>query len=85
MWKSAQTRTRPPSDARDRVERAQTATHPELKHNLKFGTAKNRVDRKIIINPLVAFQRRDDRRRVRQARRLEHDGGELLPLFYQTS
>ena len=63
----------------------QTATHPELKQNLNFGTAKNRINGKIIVDPLVAFQRRDDGRRVRQTRRLEHDGVELLPLFDESA
>jgi len=63
----------------------QTATHPELKHNLKFGTANNSINGKVVVDPLVAFQRRDDGCGVGQTRRLEHDGVELLPLLDESA
>jgi len=51
-------------------------------HVLRRRQAHNRVDGKIIINPLVRFQRGYYRCGVRETRRLEHDGVELLSFLY---
>ena len=62
--------------------------------DVRFAVAKKIVERAadhgihysdVVVDPLVAFQGGDDRRGVREARRLEHDGVELRALLDQTA
>mmetsp|Transcript_7837 Transcript_7837/g.24012 ORF Transcript_7837/g.24012 Transcript_7837/m.24012 type:complete len:472 (-) Transcript_7837:26-1441(-) len=50
---------------------------------LRVGEADDRVDDEVVVNPLVRLNRGDDRRRVGEARRLEEDAVELLPLLHE--
>ena len=52
---------------------------------LRRRQAHDRVDREVVVDPLVAFEGRDDGCGVGQTRRLEHDRIKLLPFLDESA